>query len=357
MPSVSENRPAQYLLLNNFGETGIGLFGRSLSRHLISRGKRVILFETKTKPLDFLRQLVTILATKRTLVANVGLTSWGDSPARNLLGFLSLSFRSEMGRPTILLLHNLIEVVDRQGTGFSVSGVTTLFAHLAIAGTRRATICVFSREIANALASSYRITVSRCAPLPCDAPVDLPVQPSDPPAIVCFGFLSPYKGVDLFLQACREIGSPCRLLIVGREHALLRKDPAYRALMERVQDLAQQVNAEMLGFVSDSTLMEVLKPCYVGVLPYTSTTGSSASFTQLATAGVPVVASKLPEFEFLAREGAGMVLVAPNPAEIAASVRKLLQDPTLRSKLALMQTSYAAMHSWPKLCDWIESQE
>jgi len=352
----SEACRQQILLLNNFGNTGIGLFGRSLASNLLARGTEVILSETQTNPLSFVRQFVAILRTRRILVANVGLTSWGTSPARNLLGFLSLSLRAELGRPTVLLLHNLIEVVDTKGTGYAIGPVAARFAHWAVVGTRKAAICVFSREIANALSDSYRITVSRCAPLPCDSPLGSTIPPADPPAIVCFGFLSPYKGVDLFLQAAKKINAPCRLLIVGQVHSLLHKDSAYQVYVQHIHDLAKQVNAEFLGFVPDTDLMGILKRCQVGVLPYTSTTGTSASFTQLATAGVPVIATDLPEFQFLAQEGAGIVLVEPDPSVIAANIRRLLLDRGLRLELSAKQVSYAAKHSWDELCNWIEDR-
>jgi glycosyltransferase involved in cell wall biosynthesis len=346
-------RSGSYLVLNNFGETGIGLFGQSLGRRLRSQQADVEIVETQRRPLAFFVQFLTTIRTRQTLVANVGLTSWGSSPVLNLLGFFSIHVRSWIGRPTIVLLHNLIEVVDSRGAGYNIGPLTTLLAHWAVSGLRRAKIAVFSREMAETLITHYGIRVARCAPLPCEPPVVPAEHLSVLPDIVSFGYLSPYKGVDLLLEAQRSLRDECRLVIIGRGHALLSDESEYRRNLARIRRVAQEVHAVFLGFVPDAELISVLQRCWVGALPYSSTTGASASFTQLATAGVPVVASDLPEFQYLRDEGAGILLVPPSPLEIAAAIRSLLKDSGLRAKLSADQTAYASKHSWPNLCNWV----
>lgn len=347
--------PRSFVLLNNFGETGIGLFGQSLGRILRSRQLNVVVVETQRKPIGFLRQLLSTIRTDRILVVNVGLTSWGSSRVRNLLGFFSIRIRSWLGRPTTVLLHNIIEVVDRRGTGYHIGFLTSKMAHWAVSGLRRARIAVFSREIAETLSTDYGIKVARCAPLPCDPPVVGGDQLNVPPDVVSFGYLSQYKGVDLLLEAQQFLREECRLVIIGKGHALLSDHREYRAFLEHLQTQAEKVRAVFLGFVPEAQLIGALRHCYAGALPYSSTTGASASFTQLATAGVPVVASDLPEFQYVRDEGAGILLVLPTPEEIAAAIRSILRDPELRKRLSQDQLTYASKHSWSDLCDWVES--
>ncbi len=340
-------------VLNNFGEAGIGSFGRSLVTHLRRAGADVELIETAVAVPNFLKQLMLLVGTRNDLVANVGLTSWGRSLARNLLGFITLALRSAIGLHTILLLHNLIEVVEVDRVGYTLGPVGKMVAHAAISLNRKAVIGVFSRDLADALRNFYSIEVSRCAPLPCEPPSGTVEDLRPPYRLVAFGFLSPYKGLDLTLKAQGLLAGAAELQIVGKSHALLSQDPSYQTFLASVEELARVAKVRFLGFVPDESLVETLRGFYAGILAYTTTTGTSASFTNLATACVPVVATDLPAFKYLAEEGGGIVLVPADPAAIARAVDTLIGDPSLRARLAKMQEAYAATHSWPELCDWI----
>lgn len=312
------------------------------------------LVNTETRLQHFLSQIMFIIQVRQPMVANIGLTSWGTSRLRNLMAFLSLSIRATFGRPTVILLHSVIEVVDPKGAGYELGPIAKKIAHWAVSGLKRAKIGVFSREISSVLTANYHISAARCAPLPCDTPDGLAQAHLVPPAVVSFGFLSPYKGVEVLLEAWEIVQGDAQLLIVGKRHALLSSDANYQRYVRRVESSAERVKARFLGFVSDPELMPLLKQCSFGVLVYTSTTGASASFTQLATAGVPVIASDLPEFRYIEEEGAGVILTSLNPKDIASKIQSLLGDLDQVSKLAEMQLSYASRHTWSDLCGWIE---
>jgi glycosyltransferase involved in cell wall biosynthesis len=346
-------RPGEALLLSNFPATGIGSFGVELQHSLQQAGVEVRFESAATRWKGFVPQCVRVLSTPTPLVANVGLTSWGRSRARNLIGLWTLGARARRGRPTTVLLHNLIEKVDPENAGYRLGAASKFFAHRGIAGLRRAQLVVFSDELAEVLRRAYGITPSRELPLPCPPPGRPSEDFERPPRVVYFGYLSPYKGVDLFMDAMQSLRPGVHAAVIGGPHSLLTAEADYRRFLSELNDRAQQTGTELLGYLSDSELRRVLERAFVAVLPYTSTTGASASFTQLASAGLPVIATELPEFRALKRDGAGVVLVTPDPASIQAAVRRLLADHDSWRELSRAQIEYARRHSWEDLAIWL----
>ncbi|MCI4335098.1 MAG: glycosyltransferase [Thermoplasmata archaeon] len=353
MSSTSTERSAQGILLSNFPDTGIGAFGEQLHRALELGGTHLPFESAATTWREFVPQWFRLLHSPAPVVANIGLTSWGRSRFRNLLGLWALGYRARRGRPTTILLHNLIEAVDPVDAGYRLGRTARYFAHSAVAGLRRAQIVVFSRELGRLLQSAYGIVPAREEPLPCDPPVRPQPSYADPPEVLAFGYLSPYKGVDLLLRAMEGIDEPVRCRILGKPHSLLGSDPDYRRYLENLHELAVRTRSEFLGFLPLGELEERLQRAFAGVLSYTSTTGASASFTQLASAGLPVIASDLPEFQNLRAEGAGVLLVDATPEAIRTALTQLLHDPERWSRLSRAQLAYAAAHSWQGLSGWI----
>lgn len=341
------------LLLSNFPRTGIGAFGVELQRALEAAGVGVRFEAAATSWRGFVRQSLRVLRTPAPVIANIGLTSWGTSRLRNLLGLWTLGARARRGRPTTVLLHNLIESVNPANAGYRVGWLSRYFAHRGVAGLRRCLILVFSQELAEVLRSSYRIEPARVGPLPCPPP-SRPVERYDrPPKIVYFGYLSPYKGLDLFLSAVGSAGSQYRSAILGDPHSLLQSDERYRRFLAEIREHAQRVGTELAGYLPDQELASQLERAFVAILPYTSTTGASASFTQLAGAGLPVVATDLPEFRALRDGGAGIVLVSPDGESIRAAVEQLLRETATWNELSRRQLEYAKRHPWTELAGWL----
>jgi glycosyltransferase involved in cell wall biosynthesis len=156
-------------------------------------------------------------------------------------------------------------------------------------------------------------------------PPELPV--GDAPVVLFFGLLRPYKGVDVLLEAWRQLGAPrAQLWIVG--HPRMPLAPLQAAAPPGVHLLPR--------FVSDPELAACFRRAEIVVLPYRHTERLDFSGV-LATAlafGKPTVLSDVGGFGEVARAGSAR-LVAPGDARaLAGALGELLGDEAARRRLA-----------------------
>ncbi len=336
--------PSGLLFLNNYTRTGIGDFGLNLIETLKGQGVSVQVEETGLSWKGFFPQLRKARSWDGPFIANLGLTSWGTSGVRNLLGFLSLG-RSARRRRTVVVLHNLIEIIEPKDAGYRVGWVKTVGAHRAVRFLRAANLVVLSPRMQTLLKEKYGMD-ALCLVSPCKV---LPVRPSPPrsrPLVASLGYLAPYKGVDIFLSVAEAMGEKAEFVLIGGAHRVLSQDPKVATWFQGVRARAEKAGVRLTGYLEETQMNETLQGCSLALLPYTSTSGASASFSTLAAAGIPVIASALPEFELVHEKGAGVVLVPPRPEEFLAAVRRLLADPQELSRLASLQRAFAQKYSW-----------
>jgi glycosyltransferase involved in cell wall biosynthesis len=151
----------------------------------------------------------------------------------------------------------------------------------------------------------------------------------DGPVVLFFGLLRPYKGLDVLLEAWRELSDVrdgAELWIVGRPRMAV--EPLVRAAPPHVEWVTR--------FVSEPELAACFRRADVIVLPYTQTERFDFSGV-LATAlafGKPAVISDVGGFREVADAGAAR-LVAPGDSGVLAEVLgALLADPEARARLA-----------------------
>ena len=167
------------------------------------------------------------------------------------------------------------------------------------------------------------------------------------PVVLFFGLLRPYKGLDVLLEAWRELSGPrgaAELWIVGRPRmpieALVRDAPAQVKWVTR--------------FVSDPELAACFRRADVVVLPYTQTERFDFSGV-LATAlafGKPAVISDVGGFRELADAGAARLAAPGNPAALADALRALLCDTGARARLAEgARAAAAGPYSWAQAAE------
>jgi glycosyltransferase involved in cell wall biosynthesis len=303
--------------------------------------------ETRSDGAGELRQLQKALGWPGTLVANLGLTSWGRSGVRNFLGYFVLGMRVRRQRKTLILIHNLIEALDTETVGYPVSGFTRWGAHRAVAFLRGATVVSFSVKVGDLLKTAYRTQPALVTPIPCP-PVRDPGSPrDDPPRVITPGYLSPYKGHEQLPSIRPLVVGEAKFTVVGGVHRVLAEnDPTYRRNLDDLQKRLIDSGVEVRGWVSDPELNDLLGRSSVALLPYSSTQGGSAMFSRIASAGLPVVATDLPEFRWLESRGAGVLCVPRSPQGYAEGVSRLLSDRALHRQLVERQKAFAQAHSW-----------
>jgi glycosyltransferase involved in cell wall biosynthesis len=161
--------------------------------------------------------------------------------------------------------------------------------------------------------------------LPDEAPLPPDLATVSAPVVLFFGLIRPYKGVDVLLEAFREIGD-AELWIVGRPFGVDLTDLAEAAA-------ACRGTVRLVPrFVDDTEIPAFFKRADLVVLPHRDAEQSGALFTALAF-GKAVVMSDVGGFGEVAAHGAGR-LVPPADAEaLRAAIEGVLADPAERERL------------------------
>jgi glycosyltransferase involved in cell wall biosynthesis len=163
---------------------------------------------------------------------------------------------------------------------------------------------------------------------------------SDRPAVLFFGLLRPYKGIDVLLDAwrAREIGGPggAELWIVGMPRmdiSTLQADaPASVRFVPR--------------FVSAEAILAVMRRASLVVLPYREIDQSGVAFTALG-AGAPLLLSDVGGFPEIAAAGAARTVPAGDPVALGEALEELLGDPDrLAAMAAGARAAAAGEYAW-----------
>jgi glycosyltransferase involved in cell wall biosynthesis len=170
------------------------------------------------------------------------------------------------------------------------------------------------------------------------------LRASAAPAVLFFGLLRPYKGVDVLLDAWRGLEASARdtgaeLWIVGRPRMAL--EPLLLAAPAGVRFVPR--------YVQDAELAACFRRAEVVVLPYSATERFDFSGV-LATAlafGKPLVISDVGSFSELASIGAARLVPPGDPGALREALSELLADRSARERLADgARAAAAGPYSW-----------
>ena len=140
--------------------------------------------------------------------------------------------------------------------------------------------------------------------LPEETPLPEELAAVDAPVILCFGLIRPYKGVDILIEAFRQIEG-AELWIVGRPLGMPIGD--LREQAGGVRGTVRFVDR----FVADSELPAFFRRADVVALPYRDAEQSGVLFTALAF-GKAVVMTDVGGFGEVAATGRGRLPSPPN---------------------------------------------
>lgn len=173
-----------------------------------------------------------------------------------------------------------------------------------------------------------------------EEPLPAELQSVEGPVVLCFGLIRPYKGIDVLLEAFREIEG-AELWIVG----MARMDLS--GLRAQARRCAARVRF-LPRFITDPEIPAYFRRADLVVLPYREIEQSGVLYTALAF-GKPIVASAVGGFSELG----ALRLVAPGePDALAATLAELLADPAARAALARESAAAAGgEHSWDSIAE------
>jgi glycosyltransferase involved in cell wall biosynthesis len=176
-----------------------------------------------------------------------------------------------------------------------------------------------------------------------EEPLPEPLGRVEDPVVLFFGLLRPYKGVEVLLDAWRDVDG-AELWIVGRPRMPL--EPLCARAPSGVRFVPR--------FVSERELPAFFRRADIVVLPYVRTERfdqSGVMATALAFAK-PLVVSDVGGFGDLAEVGAVRLVPPDDPKALAQALRALLSDEGERSRLARSAAAAAAgPYSWESAAD------
>jgi glycosyltransferase involved in cell wall biosynthesis len=234
----------------------------------------------------------------------------------------------QLGYPTIVTLHELIELADLRTLNAPGGPLAKLGARMLTNITSQADVlCLTMRHYADWMAARN----VDCTHIPIGAYHEPELlAESDSQELLFFTTLAPFKGLELLLEAFQLLRGEypkLKLTIAGTEHV---RFPNYaRELKAR---FGSMTGIQWLGQTSEDDVMELFRRAQIIVLPYTASTGSSSVLYQAATWGRPVVVSNLSEIKKLVDESDLQVEFFENGSveSLCTSLRSLIDSNTAR---------------------------
>ncbi|MDA1265856.1 MAG: glycosyltransferase family 4 protein, partial [Planctomycetota bacterium] len=183
--------------------------------------------------------------------------------------------------------------------------------------------------------------------------LDLPLER---PLVVYTGGLLAWKGVDVLVDAARELPE-VQFVIAGGMDADV-------ALLSRHADGLANVRFD--GFQAPGRVGLYLAAGDLGVVPNRSTPELSAKYTsplkvfEAMATGLPLVASDLPSLRDILDEDTARFVAPDVPKALAQGLRAVLADDAERRRLATNLAARADEHTWDaraaRLLDWMETR-
>lgn len=181
------------------------------------------------------------------------------------------------------------------------------------------------------LALAHGFDPQRIELTPCftDPPTDRADHSRDDmPLILCLGQLVETKGVFLLLEALHQLRDhPWRARFVG-------EGPEAEALKRRARAFGIADRVEFTGYLTGDALAQTRREARLLVLPSTIPEGCAQTGIEALFFGVPVVGFALGgETDWLRDGETGLIAADCDAADLAAKIRRLLDDPPLARAL------------------------
>ncbi|CAD6490153.1 MAG: D-inositol-3-phosphate glycosyltransferase [Candidatus Argoarchaeum ethanivorans] len=176
--------------------------------------------------------------------------------------------------------------------------------------------------------------------------------PLDKKIILFFGYLSPYKGPDVLVEAMPKIVkdvSDAELTFAGKG---VMQDELEMLSMR----LEVEKNVRFVGFVKDGLKPLYYKAADVFVLPSTmSTECFPLTNLEAMTCGVPIVASNIGGIPDAVKDGENGLLVPPMNSEVLAdAIIYLMENEDVREKMGKNGRKGAEGYSWENIAEKTE---
>ena len=231
-----------------------------------------------------------------------------------------------MGFKNVTTLHNLIDTIDVEKTGFKNSLLNRASAFLItklIASSSTVTLTMKSHT----KLFQKRYHSKEAVTIPHGTWNGTEFQPTgvhEKDCLLYIGHSGPYKDLDLLFDAFSILEQKKRklkLIFAGTAH------PNYPNYLEKYKKRSD--NVYFTGYVPETQLQALFEKANAVILPYRTCTGTSGIAHLPSSYGTPIVATDLPEFRELAKEGCGLLLSKHQAKAIAACIEEIMDNPNL----------------------------
>jgi glycosyltransferase involved in cell wall biosynthesis len=261
---------------------------------------------------------------------NLGASVFGKSPLVNVSGLLTPMQTRQLGFPTVVTLHELVEQADLRALN-APGGILAPWGarFLTELATQADHVCLTMNHYVEWLSARG----VNCSHIPIGSyQAAEQLKETEKQSLLFFTTLAPFKGLELLLQAFQELKAEfpnLSLTIAGAEHA---RFPTYAEELRK--QCTNVTGIRWLGQVSEEKVKSLFEQATIVVLPYTASTGSSSVLYQSATWGRAIVASDLKEHVYIAGENDLQINFFKNGSirSLKESIHSLLTSQELRTR-------------------------
>jgi glycosyltransferase involved in cell wall biosynthesis len=253
------------------------------------------------------------------------------------------------GQGPIVTLHQVLEpaTIDRATVELHRVPVPPSVARLGIGGLQRLVGQLAANTIVHEAPFAPQVPRSVVVPHGIET---LPIPPRDVArrelgladdrlTVLCFGFVAPYKGLELVLEAGEAVGYDVEVVVAGGEHPRLAGRDAYaRALRDR-----HGHHARFTGWVPEADVSRWFAAADLAAYPYPKPFSASGSLALALAHRTPILVSPP-----MARcVGAPSELVMPTrPAALAEVLRSLTDQPDRLKAMAAWSDTLGVDRTW-----------
>jgi phosphatidylinositol alpha-mannosyltransferase len=170
-------------------------------------------------------------------------------------------------------------------------------------------------------------------------------------SLLFVGQLVPKKGLPTLLEAFERLLDEfprLRLKVVGDGPL---REPCRGLMGERAR-----ARVEFLGQQHGEPLVELYQSCDVFCAPSIGYESFGITLLEAMAAGKPIVASRIPGYSDVVRDGEEAILHASrDPRDLAAALRRVVTDGELRNRLAAQGRRTVQRYAWPRVAAEIEN--
>lgn len=164
--------------------------------------------------------------------------------------------------------------------------------------------------------------------------------------ILFFGLIRKYKGLDILIDAFKELGEDYQLIVAGEPYG------SFDSYRKQIEESGAQDRIKVFpSYIKDSEVKNYFSAADVTVLPYRSATQSGISSISYHFE-VPMIVTAVGGLkETIGEKGTGIVANEAEPATIRAEIEKYFSDSSIRDNCIKHIREEKAILSWKRFAD------